>query len=170
MRPYPAELEADLVLRDGSRVRVRPMRPDDIEHEKRFFEGLSERSRFLRFMHAINELSPGMLERFTRSDYERDLALVALHAEEFVAVGRYAPGERKDKAEFALVVADAWQRRGLGRALLAMLRDEARKAGYRALYGTVLDDNHEMMNLVRAMGFGPAGREGAGVVMESPLI
>src|SRR2546423_8320493 len=106
MRPYPAELETDLVLRDGARVHVRPMRPDDAERERRFFEGLSERSRFQRFMHTITELPPKMLERFTHPDYDRELALVALHGDEFVAVGRYAPSLEGDGAEFALVVAD----------------------------------------------------------------
>ena len=170
MRPYPAQLEKDLLLRDGASVRIRPMRPDDGERERRFFDGLSERSRFQRFMHAITELSPKMLERFTHPDYDRELALVALHGDEFVAVGRYAPSPEKDSAEFALVVADEWQRKGLGRALLEMLREQARKAGYKALYGTVLDDNHEMLALTRRLGFSPRGRDGPSVIMVSPLI
>jgi acetyltransferase len=169
MRPYPAELEGELTLRDGTRVRVRPIRPDDVELEKRFFERLSERSRFQRFMYSINALSPKMLERFTRVDYDRELALVAFFEDEFIAVGRYAPNQDGITAEFALVVADAWQRKGLGRALLEKLREEARKAGYKALYGTILGDNQEMIELVHRLGFVHDSRDGASVTVVNRL-
>jgi acetyltransferase len=170
MRPYPAELEREIVLSSGERVAIRPMRPEDQGLEKRFFDRLSERSRFHRFMHAITELSPKMLERFTRADYDRELALVAVHDGEFIAVGRYAPTARSGTAEFALVVADAWQRKGLGRTLLTMLREQARKAGYAALMGSILDSNHEMLQLVRSLGFVHQGRDGSAVEMVSALI
>ena len=164
-RPYPAELEGELTLRDGTRVAVRPIRPADVELEKRFVERLSERSRFQRFMYPLKDLTPGMLARFIQPDYDRELALVALHQDEFIAVGRYAANPDGMTAEFALVVADAWQRKGLGRMLLEKLVEEARKAGYRALYGTILDDNHEMRELVRRLGFVHDSRDGATVTL-----
>jgi acetyltransferase len=169
MRPDPSELEGELALRDGTRVLVRPIRPDDLERERAFFHGLSERSRFQRFMHAITDLSPALLERFVNPDYERDLALVALDGDRFVAVGRYAGTADPQRAEFALVVADAWQRKGLGRALLERLADAARKAGYAFLCGTILESNHEMQELTRRLGFVPESRYGAELVVVRPL-
>jgi acetyltransferase len=169
IHPYPAELEGEVALRDGTRVPLRPMRPEDVELETRFFAGLSARSRFQRFMQHLNELPPQMLARFTQLDYDRELALVALHGGEFIAVGRYAPNPDGETAEFALVVGDAWQGKGLGRLLLERLREQARKAGYKALYGNILEANHEMLDLARRLGFTVEGREGADVTVVSSL-
>jgi acetyltransferase len=169
IHPYPAELEGEVALRDGTRVPLRPMRPEDVELETRFFAGLSARSRFQRFMQHLNELPPQMLARFTQLDYDRELALVALHGGEFIAVGRDAPNPDGETAEFALVVGDTWQGKGLGRLLLERLREQARKAGYKALYGNILEANHEMLDLARRLGFTVASREGADVIVVSSL-
>jgi acetyltransferase len=103
-----------------------------------------------------------MLARFTQLDYDRELALVALDPEEsnFVAVGRYAPNPDGKTAEFALTVADAWQGKGLGRALLERLCEAARAAGYEALYGHILADNRDMLDLAARLGFAEASRDG----------
>ena len=169
MRPYPAELEGQITLRDGTQLQVRPIRPDDLEREKAFFHALSERSRFQRFMHAITDLSPELLRRFVSPDYERELALVALHDDRFVAVARYAPTDSPVRAEFALVVADAWQRKGVGRVLLERIAAAARRAGFRALCGSILDSNTEMLELTRRLGFVPERREGAELIVVKPL-
>src|SRR6187397_3161271 len=94
-RPYPSELEGEIVLRDGARLPVRPIRLQDAALLVRLFDGLSRRSRYQRFMQHLNALPPDLLQRFTRVDYERALALVVLDAEgrEVIAVGRYAPGD-----------------------------------------------------------------------------
>jgi acetyltransferase len=161
IHPYPTELEGEIALHDGSRVHVRPIRPEDADLELRFFAGLSERSRYHRFMQHLPELPPRMLARFTQLDYDRELALVALDDGKFVAVGRYAPNPDGRTAEFALTVADAWQNRGLGRALLQRLCDAARAAGYEALYGHILAENRGMLDLATRMGFVDVAREGA---------
>jgi acetyltransferase len=127
-------------------LRLRPIRPGDTKRERRFFERLSERTRFQRFMQHLTELTPQMLERFTRLDYARELARVALHreTEEFVAVGRYAPRPDGRTAEFALVV-------------------------YEALYGHVLADNVEMLQLARRLGFEIVGRDLSDLTLERRL-
>jgi acetyltransferase len=124
-------------------LRLHPIRPEDTERERRFFERLSERT----------------------------LALVALHreTEEFVAVGRYAPRPDGRTAEFALVIADDWQRRGLGRALLERLSRGAYEAGYEALYGHVLADNVETLQLARRLGFEIVGRDLSDLTLERRL-
>ena len=153
IHPYPAQLEGEMKTRDGRVVKVRPIRPEDAGREKRFFEGLSERSRFQRFMQYMRELPPKMLARFTQLDYDRELALVALWQDEIVAVGRYAPNADGVSAEFALAVADDWQGKGLGHALLERLVAAARDAGYEALVGIILEANRDMLGLAAHLGF-----------------
>jgi acetyltransferase len=165
IHPYPAELEEDLVLRGGEHLRLRPMRPEDAELERRFVESLSERARYQRFMQQMSGLTPAMLARFTQLDYDRELALVAVHAQAFIAVGRYAPNPDGETAEFALVVADPWQGKGLGRALLERLCRTAREAGYRALYGHILSANRQMLELAQRLGFTEERRGGGEVTV-----
>jgi len=169
IHPYPAELEEDVSLRDGTRVRIRPIRPEDAERENRFFDSLSERSRYQRFMQYLPHLPPRMLARFTQLDYDRELALVGVLDGEFVAVGRFSPNADGATAEFALVVGDAWQGKGLGRILLQRLKEEARKAGYQALYGIIMEANHDMLDLARRLGFAEEARSGTEVTVATKL-
>jgi acetyltransferase len=167
IHPYPAELEGELALRDGTRVPVRPIRPEDATLELDFFRRLSERSRYHRFMQHLPELPPRMLARFTQLDYDRELALVALHPQrqQFIAVGRYSPNPDGRTAEFALTVADEWQGKGVGRALLEHLGPTARAAGYEALYGYILAENSGMLELAHHLGFEEVSRGGDEVVV-----
>ena len=171
IHPYPAELEGELRLRDGSTVAVRPIRPEDAAYEQRFFEALSERSRFQRFLSQSAHLTPQLLARFTQLDYDRELALVALApgGRDFIGVGRYAPNADGGTAEFALTVADAWQGRGLGHALLEKLIECAHAAGYSALDGTILSANSDMLELVGALGFVRTGSDGDTVTVNRRL-
>lgn len=162
IHPYPVELEGEAALRDGTRVPMRPMRPEDVGYEQRFVRGLSEQSRYQRFLHQLPELPPAMLARFTQLDYDRELALVAFSPDrgEFIGVGRFMPNADGETAEFALTVADAWQGRGLGRVLLERLCDCARAAGYRTLFGHILNANRDMLGLAERLGFAHVGRDG----------
>ena len=169
IHPYPVELESEIRVRDGRAVRVRPIRPEDAEREKRFFDRLSARSRYQRFMQYLPQLSERMLARFTQLDYDRELALAALWQDEFVAVGRYAPNQDGLTAEFALVVADDWQGKGLGHALLERLCDAARAAGYQALIGHILEANRDMLQLAAHLGFTERARDGDEVTVARTL-
>jgi acetyltransferase len=169
IHPYPAELEDEVVLRDGTRVKIRPIRPEDADRENRFFDGLSDRSRYQRFMQYLPHLPPRMLARFTQLDYDRELALVGVVGGEFIAVGRFSPNADGATAEFALVVGDAWQGKGLGRILLQRLKEEARKAGYQALYGIIMEANHDMLDLARRLGFVEDSRGPTDVTVVSRL-
>ena len=169
IHPYPAELEEETTLGDGTRLQLRPMRPEDVAREQRFFDSLSEHSRYQRFMQHLPKLPAGMLARFTQLDYDRELALVAVRDDAFLAVGRYAPNADGETAEFALVVADAWQGKGIGRRLLERLCAAARVAGYKALYGHILEANHDMLELARHLGFAERSRGGAEVTVVRDL-
>jgi acetyltransferase len=162
IHPYPSELEGELKLRDGSTVLLRPIRPEDAALEQRFFGGLSEKSRYQRFLNQMAQLPPQLLARFTQLDYDREMALVALAPEgrEFIGVARYAPNADGTSAEFALTVADAWQGRGLGRALLEQLCGCARAAGYASLDGHILNANSDMLGLAEHLGFVRTGHDG----------
>jgi acetyltransferase len=163
IHPYPVEMEGEIRTRDGRSVHVRPIRPEDAAREKRFFDRLSDQSRYQRFMQYLPQLSDRMLARFTQLDYDRELALAAVWQDEIVAVGRYAPNQDGVSAEFALVVADDWQGKGLGHALLERLCDAARAAGYEALYGHILEANHDMLQLAAHLGFTEHLRAGSEV-------
>ena len=81
IHPYPSALERNIRLADGTPLILRPIRPEDADNELAFVSGLSEHSRYMRFMNALRELSPAMLARFTQIDYDRDMALVVLTAQ-----------------------------------------------------------------------------------------
>jgi acetyltransferase len=160
IHPYPAELESDLTLADGRRLRVRPIRPEDVALERAFVAALSDNTRYLRFFYQLQELTPQMLARFTQVDYDRELALVVQPCDAqggaddmFVAVARYIRGADRDVAEFAIVVADAWQRCGLGEALMRRLAMAAYANGIARLDGTVLRSNASMLRFVARLGF-----------------
>jgi acetyltransferase len=143
---------------DGTTLAIRPIRPEDAAREAEFVRQLSPHSRRLRFMNALRELAPQQVERFTHVDPARELALVALARdaqgrEEQVAVARYVVDASGSGCEFAIAVADAWQRRGLGKHLLGQLVAAARRGGLGAISGRVLAENVAMLALARRLGF-----------------
>ncbi len=160
IHPYPVELEGHLRLRDGTTLALRPVRPEDAELERRFVDALSEESRYFRFFYRLHEITPAMLGRFTQVDYDRELALLALApdpaapgGQSIVGVARYIANLDRESAEFAVVVADAWQGRGVSYGLMQALIARAREKGLRRLEGTVLRANTRMVRFVGHLGF-----------------
>jgi acetyltransferase len=156
MRPYPAHLVRNVTLTDGASLVIRPIAPTDAAIEQEFVRNLSAESRYFRFMDALRELSPQMLSHFTQVDYDDHMALVAVSMapeETEVAVARYIATPGTASCEFAIVVADAWQRRGVATLLLGALMDAARAGGLKMMFGEVLASNHRMLALVRRLGF-----------------
>lgn len=160
IHPYPVELEGELRLRDGTVLELRPVRPEDAELERRFVDGLSEESRYFRFFYRLHEITPAMLGRFTQVDYDRELALLALApdpaspgGQAMVGVARYIANLDHESAEFAVVVADAWQGRGVSYGLMRALVACARAKGLRRLEGAVLRANTRMIRFVQRLGF-----------------
>lgn len=154
---YPADLIRHLTLRDGTRIMIRPIRPEDREIEKEFVQNLSEESRYFRFLNAIRELSERTLTRFTRIDYSSEMALIAVIQEGErqieIGVARYIVNPDGKSCEFAIVVADAWQHRGIGSLLMSQLMGAARDRGLETMEGLVLASNHKMLSLMAALGF-----------------
>jgi acetyltransferase len=174
IHPYPVELATDITLPDGARLHVRAIRPEDAELERAFVAGLSEETRYFRFFYQLHELTPSMLARFTQVDYDREMALVALDgagvAPSMAGVARYSMNPDRTSAEFAVVIADTWQRRGVARLLMGRLVACARKRGLRRLEGLVLRSNRNMLKFTEGFGFvtrdDPADPEQVSVVLE----
>jgi len=163
IRPYPASLETSVVLGED-RVAIRPIRPEDARIEAQFVEALSEESRHLRFVSGLRSLSPEMIARFTQIDYDREMALVATvgtgDGERQVAVARYATLPDGETCEYAIVVADDWHGRGLGRVMMERLVEVARAAGLKTMCGWIITGNEGMLRLCRKLGFSERGVSG----------
>ena len=145
-------------LRSGSSVTVRSVRPDDQARLQDAVRHLSDESRYMRFMGYTRELSPQFLDRVTHPVAGQELRLVAAtgdgEAETVVAAASYvAIGSRS--CEFAVAVADEWQRLGLARRLLEVLMQRARADGFERMDGYVLASNTRMLALARRLGFTP---------------
>jgi acetyltransferase len=160
IHPYPVELEGTMALPDGTVLALRPIRPEDAEIERRFVAGLSEETRYFRFFYRQHELTPAMIGRLTQVDYDREIALLALTGDpdapggqSIVGIARYIANPDFASAEFAVVVTDAWQRRGVAFALMKALIACARRKGLRTLHGVVLRANQNMLKFVQRLGF-----------------
>lgn len=157
MLPYPVELVQRWTLHDGTRVVIRPIRPEDRQIEQDFVHNLSDESRYFRFFNAIRDLSDSALTRFTQVDYDRNMALIAVIIENGretqIGVARYSINPDGRSCEFAIAVADAWQRKGIGSKLLHNLMDAARRRGLETMEGSVLSGNAKMMALMDGLGF-----------------
>jgi acetyltransferase len=125
---------------------IRPLAPQDAARVQAFVRGLSAQSRRERYFSAIQELSATQLERILRP-IAPDFTLGACEGERVVGIAECSAGE------FALVVADAWQARGLGRKLMERVLEHARGRKVPVLHGIVRRGNRAMLRLGRSMGF-----------------
>jgi len=142
---------------DGTPMTIRPIRPQDAPALKSMIEGLQPHDRHRRFHGTINGVSPRQLVNMVCVDQQHQLALVVTArlpcGEPVVADARYVVNHRGDCAEFAIVVASGWQRRGIGSRAITALVQAASRGGLRWLRGSVQPDNAPMLALMRACGF-----------------
>jgi RimJ/RimL family protein N-acetyltransferase len=152
MAAYPEELERDIVLRDGARLHLRPIRPEDQDRLVAFYDRLSRHTAYQRFFTVMKRLPPDWAHLLANVDYQRRLALLAEHgppdAPELVGVARYEPTDREDTAEIAFVIQDGWQNRGLGTIMLDELLAAAEARGIRRFRAWVLATNARMIDLL----------------------
>ena len=147
--PYPTRYQTKAVTRDGSQITIRPIKPEDAPLLVEAFKELSKRSIFFRFLGGVKELPPRWIKRFTRIDYARDVALVAIQETE----SRERILGKTTKGEFAIVVEDAWQGRGIGTILAEHSISIARKLGIRSIWGIVSPENKKMLDMAHHLGF-----------------
>ena len=156
--PSPEGLSADAWrLRDGSAAVIRPATAADADAIQALVRSLSPQTRYQRFFNGVRELSPQWLARFTHAQPRGDVSLLASIAgedrETLVGMAQYSADPFPERCDFALLVADPWQGKGLGKRLLHNLECIARAAGIHAIEGEVLAHNSVMLGLVRALGY-----------------
>lgn len=143
-----------LTLLDGTGVSVREVLPEDAAALQRLFERLSERTIYLRYFGSMDELSDEKARHFAEVDGTDRYALVALDPEdedEIVAVVRYEREEYTNTAEYAALVEDRMQERGLGLSLTRFLIEAARERDIRCFHALVLPENRGMLRLLRSL-------------------
>jgi acetyltransferase len=158
IRPYPQELEETVHIA-GSELLLRPIRPDDGESLKLFYEMATPKDLRLRFFMARREVPQSELARYSQIDYDREMTFVALAPADsqgrrpMVAEVRAICDPDNIRAEFAIQVASAWQGKGLGRLLLAKMIEYLRARSTREVVGQCLRENTGMAALAQHAGF-----------------
>jgi acetyltransferase len=162
IRPYPQHYTTSGVLADGTRIQLRAVRPEDEPWMVQFHRTLSDQSVYFRYFSHLSlpqRTEHARLARMCFIDYDREVVLVAVHDDllsrspAIVGVGRLCKAHGKDTAEFAVVVSDRWQRRGIGTMLLQKLVNIGREEHLTRIHGTILGDNVGMRRLCERVGF-----------------
>ena len=155
--PYPQEEESHMVSVDGRRIFIRPVKPEDVPLFTALFKVLSPTTIYYRFFGLLKELKPEMLARFTQIDYDREIALVAIdedwETDRMLGVARIIGDPDGKTGEFAVLVGDAWQGKGIGSNLLEKCLSIAEKQGFESVHGIVLRENRNMLALGKKLGF-----------------
>jgi len=144
-------------LADGSKLKLRHIATTDAAIEQAFVHGLSPQSSYFRFHGTIKDLSKKDIEKFTNPDSRNAVALIVLcigeTSEEEIGVARYVIDPDGVNCEFAIVVADTWQKRGIGTRLMNALIQHLEASGVKRISGTVLKRNSAMRKFVKQLDF-----------------
>lgn len=143
-------------LNDRSHVLIRPLQAQDWEREFQFIKRLSPEARRARFLNSFSEPSAELMEQLMDVQYPSSMAYVALVHDNGevreIGVARYAQTHGQH-CEFAVVVADDWQRKGLGRVLMEHLMAAARRNGFKQMQATDLASNVHLQRMLSGLGF-----------------
>jgi len=153
----PEEFDESFQPVIGAPVTIRPLRPDDAAIERDFVTGLSDETRYNRLLGGAIKISDEYIRRLTELDWSREAAFAAItmlgDRESIIGVARYVADASGEDCEFALVLADAWQGRGIGRRMLEKLERVATRRGIRRMHGEILSTNARMLELMRKLGY-----------------
>ena len=156
MRIEPPDLHTTFVAKDGTSIHFRPMLPTDEPAFRELFYSLSADTLFKRFMSHMRRIPTRQIQNFVFVDHRNQVAIVGTvpeaHGEAIVAIGRYFLDPKTNLAEAALLVADSWQGRGLGKFLLEYLATIARRAGIAGFTAEVLRQNRAMQAVIAKAG------------------
>ncbi len=154
--PYPAQYEETVTLRDGGKVFVRPIRPDDEPLMRDMFYNFSEQTKYLRYHASLKTMPHNKLQVFCTVDYQSEMALIGLQGtpgeEQVVGVGRYMTDAEGQSAEVAFTVQDDWQRKGFGSYLFERLVQIGRENGITSFSAYVLVENSGMLKIFHRSG------------------
>ena len=155
--PYPTRYVVTYELPDGIQITLRPIRPEDEPLEREMLSTLKPETMRTRFFSIIKDISHEMLIRFCNIDYDREMAIVAEIREgeqkRIVAIGRLISDSDFRSGEYAVLVHDDFQGKGLGYKLVDVLIGVAQDKGLDEIQGTVLAENEQMLRIVRKLGF-----------------
>ncbi|MEZ5400568.1 MAG: bifunctional acetate--CoA ligase family protein/GNAT family N-acetyltransferase [Bryobacteraceae bacterium] len=162
IRAFPLAYASDFTDKSGETIRIRPITPEDEPLIVRFHETLSERTVYFRYLQQIQldqRVAHDRMIRICFIDYDREMALVAVRTDaasgeqEIMGVGRLQKIAGTAEAEFALMIADRFQGRGIGTELLRRLVDVARREGVGAVIAEIHGENRTMQGMCRRVGF-----------------
>ncbi len=155
--PYPRELNREWTMRDGTEVLIRPIKPEDEPMERELFNRISRQTEYFRFFGHLGKVTHDMLTRFTQIDYDREIALIAKvneNGEDVMAgVVRLVADVNNESAEFAILVEDRYQGKGLGNKFMDVIMEIAEQRKISKVYATVLNANTVMLHMFRKRGF-----------------
>ncbi|HUY43643.1 MAG TPA: GNAT family N-acetyltransferase [Acidimicrobiales bacterium] len=150
---YPSDLETHVVVRSGSKLPLRPIRPDDASKLIEFHRRLSPDSIYRRYFSEHPTLSPSEVRHLTTLDYVDRMALVIEDGDELIAVGRYDRYPNSSEAEVAFIVRDDFQHSGLGLRLLDVLAEAAWDRGIKTFTAETQVSNGDMLSVFLRSGF-----------------
>ena len=159
-----SEWSCDVVLRDGSTVQLRPVRPGDAEPLRELYDRLSPESRYRRFFGVVPKLDDERLAFLAGADQEEHVALVAESRGRLVADARYIREGKGESAEVAFTVVDKYQGQGIGGSLMRHLTTLAREVGLKELIAEVLPENIPMLKVFENSGLRISAKQEDGVV------
>ncbi|MDO8635460.1 MAG: GNAT family N-acetyltransferase, partial [Dehalococcoidia bacterium] len=164
---YPSQYETEVLLKDGSKIRLRPIRKDDAKRWLGFMSRLGASARYLRFRHIPEQVSLEDAVRFCTVDYTNSFAFVAEvlrdQRSDIVAVGRYYRLPGRSSAEITMAIEDTFQRKGIGTQLVEWLANVARENDITTFEADILIENKQMMSLLMSYGFHVTSELEAGV-------
>jgi acetyltransferase len=153
--PYPKKYVTKRTLKNGAKVTLRPIKPEDEKRFNELFKSLSKESIRLRFFQMIGEMSHDTLSRYCNLDYDREIAIVAQLENDcrIIGVVRLILDVERENGEFAIMVGDAWHGLGLGSKLMDYIIDIAHDLKLAKIYSLVSHENYKMINLCSTKGF-----------------
>jgi acetyltransferase len=155
IRPYPKEWERRTELREGTKILVRPVLPEDEPLYVPFFAAVTQQDLRLRFFAPVKEFGHTFIARFTQIDYARAMAFIAIEESSgnMLGVVRLHADANYEYGEYAILVRSDLKGRGLGYLLMQMIIDYARAEGLKTIEGQVLAENVTMLAMCRELGF-----------------
>jgi len=155
--PYPKKYELLWKMRDGRTVLFRPIKPEDEPMWLEMFQNFSEESIRYRFFQIIKDTPHEVRVRYCNIDYDRELGIVVELTEKgkrkILGVVRLIEEPDGKRGEIAFIVADPWQRLGLGSKMIDYMIEICIDRGLESIYGVMLTDNYQAINLMKKMGF-----------------
>ena len=155
--PYPTRYVSPWVMSDGTTILLRPIKPEDETLEHELLSSLSQETMRSRFFSVIGDISHEMLIRYCNIDYDREMAIVAELRENdrkrMIGIGRLICDREFRSGEFAVLVHDAFQGKGLGYKLVDVIIGIAEEKGLESIFGEVLSDNRRMLAVCSKLGF-----------------